>query len=143
MDDKIRKYTKDLSINSQIDNEKFHEIVSGIDCNFPKDYLDFLRETNGGVGIIGEGKFVRFWRAEELIEFNEGTEEFTPDFFLIGSDGGGTGFAIRRKEGTFVSFPFIGVDEDTIENVGEVFREFLAYLSLPWTMTDGSEFEDD
>lgn len=143
MDEHISKYIKDLDINSPIDSAKFSEIINSIDCNFPDAYLDFLRETNGGAGMIGEGKFVRFWPAEKLIAYNEGYGEFTPDFFLIASDGGGTGFAIRRKEGTFVSFPFIGPDEDVIEDVGKVFREFLAYLSLPYTQPDGSEYEYD
>lgn len=143
MNEYITKYIQDLSINSPIDSAKFSEIINSIDCNFPDDYLEFLRETNGGEGTISDGKYVQFWRAEDLIKYNDGFGEFTPDFFLIASDGGGTGFAIRRKEGTFVSFPFIGADEDVIEDVGKVFREFLAYLSLPWTRPDGSEFEDD
>ncbi|SDF61138.1 SMI1/KNR4 family protein [Chitinophaga filiformis] len=141
MNEHITKYIQDLTLNSSIDGTKFSEIIDSIDCNFPDDYLDFLRETNGGVGFIRDGKYVHFWRAEELIKFNDGFDEFLPDFFLIGSDGGGTGFAIRRKEGTFVSFPFIGADEDTIENVGKVFREFLAYLSLPWKEDDEDEYE--
>ncbi|MCF6404461.1 SMI1/KNR4 family protein [Chitinophaga filiformis] len=143
MNEYITKYIKDLSINSPIDSTKFSEIINSIDCNFPDDYLEFLRETNGGEGTIANGKYVQFWRAEDLIKYNGGFGEFTPDFFLIASDGGGTGFAIRRKEGTFVSFPFIGADEDIIDDVGKVFREFLAYLSLPWTRPDGFEFEED
>lgn len=143
MDERISKYTKDLTVNSPIEDSKFSDIIGSIDCNFPDDYVSFLRETNGAIGTIAGEKYVQFWKAEELIKINKNYSEFTPDFFLIATDGGGTGFAIRRKEGTFVAFPLIGADEDTIEDVGKVFREFLAYLSLPYEMPDGYDYGDD
>jgi hypothetical protein len=42
------------------------EAVSGLDL--PRDYEQFLRQTNGGEGFIGNA-YAIFWRGEELLEF--------------------------------------------------------------------------
>jgi hypothetical protein len=60
----------------------------------PEDYVAFLQRANGGEGFVGE-RYVRLWKAEELIEVNRGynVAEFFPNLFLIGTDGGGEAYA--------------------------------------------------
>lgn len=142
MNKHIIKYVKHLTINSLIDSAKFSDLVKSIDCNFPEGYLEYMRETNGGEGFVKEdGKFVRFYKLEELSENNAGYQfdQYAPDLFLIANDGGGEAFCLKRKEGTFVRVPFEAKEEQYRENVGSSFLEFLAYLSLPWKDDD----EDD
>ncbi|UPK72486.1 hypothetical protein [Chitinophaga filiformis] len=67
MDEHITKYIKNLALNSPIDSAKFTEIIGSIDCNVPQEYLNFLRETNGGLGFILDGKYEDFIRVEYLI----------------------------------------------------------------------------
>ena len=81
----------------------------------PDDYTAFLRRANGGEGFIGE-RYVRLWRAEELIDMNRGYEvvQFFPDMFFIGTDGGGEAYAfnVSGTDGAVFEVPFIGLPCD-------------------------------
>ncbi|MNT72535.1 hypothetical protein D3C72_2111440 [compost metagenome] len=106
-------------------------MTSQIDFSLPQEFLLFLNEFNGGEGFVGENSYVILWKTSDLIEFNHGymVNEFAPELFLIGSDGGGTAYAIRKIDGTFVQVPFIGMSIEESEKCGDDFKEFLEYLS--------------
>jgi hypothetical protein len=81
----------------------------------PEGYVAFPQRANGGEGFLGE-RYVRLWRAEELIEVNRGynVTEFFPNLFLIGTDGGGEGYAIdvSGNDTSVFEVPFIGMPSD-------------------------------
>jgi len=131
MDEIIRSLTQLLSKNIALDATQFNILLSTIDCKFPSDYIEFMKEKNGGEGIIGEGRYVQFWLLEELLEANADymVHEFAPDLFLIGSDGGGTAFGVKRNEGIFIEVPFVGMSNDEAIERGKGFKEFLSFLS--------------
>ncbi|HEY4388290.1 MAG TPA: hypothetical protein VGN34_27890, partial [Ktedonobacteraceae bacterium] len=94
-----------------------------------------LRASNGLEGAIREDIYIILWKAEELIESNQGysMEEFAPGCFLIGSDGGETSYGLDLRVnsvtyGYFLSRPFIspGWDEATI--LGKTVGEFITTL---------------
>ena len=95
------------------------------------DYMAFLRRANGGEGFIGE-RYVRLWRAEELIEMNRGynVAEFFPDLFFIGTDGGGEAYAfnISGINPTVFEVPFIGLPSDA-RMIASSFDSFVAGVS--------------
>lgn len=131
MDETVRNLTQLLSRNPVLDVTQFNVLLSAIDCKFPSDYIEFMKEQNGGEGFIGEGRYVRFWPLEELLEANEDytVHEFAPDIFLVGSDGGGNAFGLKRKEGIFIEVPFIGMSNDDAIDCGKDFKEFLSFLA--------------
>jgi hypothetical protein len=131
MNEKIKKLTENLSKNASLNQEKFNNAISSINCRLPVDYIEFMRENNGGEGVIGEnGWYVRLWPLEELIEANEdyNVDRFAPDLFLLGSDGGDTAFGLKREDGIFIEVPFIGMSNENAINRGENFSQFLDFL---------------
>lgn len=77
--------------------------------------MAFLQRANGGEGFLGE-RYVRLWKADELIEVNRGynVAEFFPNLFFIGTNGGGEAYAfdVSRNNSTVFEVPFIGTPSD-------------------------------
>jgi hypothetical protein len=110
--------------------ERFR-VETGIDL--PRDYIDFLRESDGGEGWIGPNAYVMFYRLGELAELNKAYQfdEYSRGFFTFGSDGGGEAYAfdIRTSAMPIVMFPFIGLDPDVVDVMAPTFTEFLEVLA--------------
>jgi hypothetical protein len=94
--------------------------------------MAFLGRANGGEGFIGE-RYVRLWRAEELIEVNRGynVAEFFPNLFLIGTDGGGEAYAfdVSANDPTVFEVPFVGKPSDA-RAIADSFDTFVAALDI-------------
>ena len=97
----------------------------------PDGYTAFLRRANGGEGFIGK-RYVRLWRAEELIGMNRGYKvaQFFPDMFFIGTDGGGEAYAFMFSgtEGAVFEVPFIGLPGD-VRRIADSFESFVSGAS--------------
>ena len=66
----------------------WEKTVNGIEL--PKQYLDFMREHNGGEGDIGEAWLVLFLLEElEEINYDYEIDKYLPGHIIIGSDGSG------------------------------------------------------
>jgi hypothetical protein len=85
--------------NAPASSQALASLRTGLPNPLPEHYMAFLGRANGGEGFIGE-RYVRLWRAEELIEVNRGYKvaEFFPNLFLIGTDGGGEAYAFRFRK---------------------------------------------
>lgn len=98
---------------------------------FPEYFLDFLKESNGGEGFIGENSFI-LWKTEELEQLNREyeVENNAPGIFLFGSNGGGEayGFDTRKTPYTIVIIPFIGMDLEDAIPLAENFLDFFIKL---------------
>jgi hypothetical protein len=104
--------------NTPASEQALASLVAGGPAQLPGVYMAFLRRANGGEGFIGE-RYVRLWRAEELIEMNGGHNvvKFFPNLFFIGTDGGGEAYAFNISENnpnnpTVFEVPFIGLPSD-------------------------------
>jgi hypothetical protein len=97
----------------------------------PPDYGAFLSRWNGGEGFVGD-EYLILWRAEDLRQFNDEYEvsEYAPGLLLIGSDGGGEGYAFDTREGRWgvVRVPFIGIALEHAHEVGDSFTGFMQNL---------------
>ena len=93
----------------------------------PDGYTAFLRRANGGEGVMGE-RYVRLWRAEELIGMNLGynVAQFFPDMFFIGTDGGGEAYAFKVSgtDDAVFEVPFIGLPSDA-RMIADSFESFV------------------
>lgn len=81
--------------------EKINDVI------LPKQYIDFMKEHNGGEGDIGETWLVLF-PLEELQGMNDAycIEEFLPGHIIIGTNGGGELYGIDA-EGNYFNVPEI------------------------------------
>lgn len=79
----------------------------------PADYLQFMREGNGGEGFVGR-QYLMLWRIEELERFNleYEVEKYAKGIVLFGSDGGGDayGFDTASVPAGVVRVPFVGMN---------------------------------
>jgi hypothetical protein len=95
--------------------EALQSVIGALPKPLPDSYITFLARSNGGEGFIGE-RYVWLWKAEELMTRNRGYKvaEFFPNFFFIGTDGGGEAYAFDISGGdeTVFQVPFIGTPSD-------------------------------
>src|SRR4051812_12602627 len=94
------------------------------DCDFqlPSEYLAFLRFSNGGEGdMCLEPWYFQLQPAETVVAFNRGYQvgKWLPEYFAIGSSGGGEMLAIRKAIGSpcpIYMVPFVPMAaEDAVE----------------------------
>lgn len=96
----------------------------------PTQYMEFMKEHNGGEGDLGETWFILF-PMEELQEINDDycIEEFLPDHIIIGSNGGGELYGIDM-DGNYFNVPSMIAEEDItllgkdMESLPEKINEF-------------------
>ena len=107
-DELLRSFRKNVPATSD-------EIVRAEDelgLKLPEDYRQFLLCANGGEGFIGPNSYAMLWQVGDLYRFNQEyqAQQHAPGLLLIGSNGGGEGFALdfRGKSSCIVSVPFIG-----------------------------------
>ena len=75
-------------------------------------------------------KYVMLWPLTNLFKNNEEYEVhiYAPEFFIFGSDGGGTAYAIEKETGNIFEIPFIGMSKEEAIFLAKTFHEFLQSL---------------
>lgn len=104
-------------------------LPSAIRALLPPDYLDFMRQCNGGEGFV-QDEYLVLWRVEELERFNREYEvaEYLSEALLFGTNGGGEAFGFRMSVGELdiVEVPFVGMDEESCTHVARTFSDFIS-----------------
>jgi SMI1 / KNR4 family (SUKH-1) len=98
----------------------------------PLDYTAFLKQTNGGEGLVGPNAYLILFAVHELASLNKAyqVEDYVPGLLVFGSDGGGEAFAFNtRNNMRVVRVPFVGMDTSTVEPLADTFTTFIEYLS--------------
>lgn len=133
MKENIRVLTQTMEYNnSPFSEESLRKIESEIHMTFPAQYREFMLETGGAEGMIGENSYLVIWPAEEIIPCNKygKIEEFTPGFIQFASDGGGMAYVFDKRQGD-IFIAAIPDDSIHIEDaiiLGKTFEEFLQSL---------------
>ncbi len=108
-------------------------LSSKLNAALPADYLDFLRQHNGGEGFINDD-YIIFWKAEELADFNREyeVEKYAPGVLLFGSNGGGEayGFDTQSAEMPIVRVPFVGMAREYATAVTKNFIDLSKHVVL-------------
>ena len=127
----IRELLKDFGFNDPASEDQIVAFERAEGVGLPKQYRDFLKAGNGGEGPVGEFGYANFWKIEEIAGLNRDyqVEEYLPGYVVIGSDGGGEAFAIKRDEVRYVQVPFVGLSEEDCMFMGNTFGELLAKLA--------------
>ncbi len=134
MEEQIKDLLSQFEFNEPATENSIKKVEELLSINFPQEYRDFLLNSNGGEGAIGQSYLV-LWKIEDLIELNDvySVEEFAPGLLIIGSDGGDTAFGIdnRSELKQFVQIPFIGMDLSEVQGYSNDFKRFLSYWRFP------------
>ena len=119
-----KEYLDKFDGNSGVSSELLNSIK--LPERLPSDYIELIKNYNGGEGFVGE-EYLILEKVEEFLEVNEscGIEEFDNNIFLIGSNGGGEAVAIdfRNKKPIYILIPYIFEYEAIIE-LGTSLEEF-------------------
>ena len=108
-------------------NEKPEVVISEVNgLALPGDYLDFMREHNGGEGPLGENNYGRFFRLEELEEINNDYDvpNSWPGYVVIGGIDD-TLWAYNPSKGIYCQIDSCNIDDDTYYTISNCFEEFL------------------
>jgi hypothetical protein len=74
---------------------------------FPKDYVEVIKEFNGGEGEVGERGWLNLFPVDDLNATNKDYDLLMndiPDYFLFGKDAADTGYAFHKTKHTYHSF---------------------------------------
>lgn len=93
---------------------------------YPDDYLSYVNKLQDNE-IFTENGYIELFPFEKLEEINKEyeTDTYVPDFTTIGTNGGGVGIYINKKNSQIYSIPFVGMDESDAILLGNSFSEFI------------------
>jgi SMI1 / KNR4 family (SUKH-1) len=133
MNEKLKYYLNDIEKNDiGASDILIKDIQQQLDFKLADDYIDLLKEINGGEGEVGENSWLYFFPIQDLIETNNNylfLMKEIPDYFLFGKDAADTGYAFHKQNQTIHSFGLMSnFKTDPIEFCGNNFLEFLEYL---------------
>jgi len=112
--------------NTAPTTEEIETFLKQVDFSLPIGFIDFFRETNGA-DIITDEKYILLWALTDMVQLNKeyNVEEYAPEFFIFGSDGGDTAFAIEKSTGDIYEMPFIGMSREEAVFKNKTFTEFI------------------
>jgi len=133
MDVKARFYLKNVVKNDVgASKNSIEEIQQHIGFELPSDYIDLMKEFNGGEGEIGENGWLCLFPIEDLIVTNKDYQllmQHISDYFLFGKDAADTGYSFHKTKQTFHSFGLMSnFKTDPVDFCGNSFSDFLEYL---------------
>jgi len=135
MNEKVLKFTSQMKKRSGVLFSELKKIESELGFNFPKEYADFLLESNGAEGAIGQAYLV-LWSLEKIKPLNQKNEveRHAPHLIIFGSDGGDMAFAFDKH---LISLPiveiaFIDIGLEEPKMLSQTFSEFLEYMYTKW-----------
>ncbi len=121
-----------IKFNPPASKEAIEYSSINLGIKFPEDLVVFYKKSNGGEGSLGEKGYIQLWRVEDLAKFNAdlNTQESLPNTFLFASNGGGTNYGYRYKdgEGCYFSVDPISMQEDCFYG-GKTLNELLDKVS--------------
>jgi hypothetical protein len=135
-----RNWTESIAYNGDFE-QVIKKISSQFHFNFPLDYLEMLKQFNGGE-VFGFKSKIHLFPLEELegMNYDERFDEDLPGMFVIGDDGGG-GIYFYDKSDYFkkgintvwlVRLSMLGFDDSfkVGENLTDVYQKIIANISL-------------
>jgi len=106
--------------------DEIEVFLKHIDFKLPQGFIEFFKEANGA-DIDTDEKYVILWALTDMVQLNKDyrTEMYAPEFFIFGSDGGDTAFAIEKRTGDIYEMPFIGMSKEEAVFNSKSFTEFI------------------
>jgi cell wall assembly regulator SMI1 len=126
----VADYLPDVSRTPGANEKSISEVAKRLRIQFPPDYVELLRWSNGCEGPVGKDGYIVFWPIEELEKINSeyGAFEYAPNVILVGTDGGGEGYAFdfADNRSLFVQIPLASMSPDDIEPLADSLTQFLS-----------------
>jgi SMI1/KNR4 family protein SUKH-1 len=129
MNRRITDMTREMRLEPGASPDLIRAVEATLGVALPTEYVEFLTNSNGGEGMVGEN-FLRLLPVDELLPTNARlkTAEYTLGIFVFGSNGGMTAYAFDTKSSDLPIVEMDFVDRDYRKLVAKTFAEFLEYL---------------
>ena len=103
--------------------------LNNINFKLPDGFIEFYRSSNGAE-IYKDENYCLLWLITELMQLNidYNVSEYAPNFFVFGSNGGGSAFCIEKSSGYIYEIPFIGMSNEEAIFISKDFNEFIDIL---------------
>lgn len=128
----VKEVLKDWPLSAGASEAALNSAAALLKHSLPSDYVQFLRERDGGEGFVGNNYLI-LWKAEELSDFNREYEVgvYAPGLLLFGSNGGGEGYGFdtRNVDMPVIRIPFIGMDLKYAMVVASSFNDLFTQLA--------------
>ena len=100
--------------------------LNNVGFSLPTSFMDFFKKTNGA-DIISSENYIILWALTDMIQLNKdyNVKEYAPEFFIFGSDGGDTAYAIEKDTGDIYEIPFIGMSKEAAIFKSKTFIKFI------------------
>jgi len=133
MEDKLNFFLKEIVKNEiGASDAAIVEIRRMLDFELPQEYVEIMKEFDGGEGEVGDNGWLCLFPIEDLLAINKAYSllmEQIPKYFLFGKDAADTGYAFHKTNQSIHSFGLMSdFRTDSIEFCGNSFSEFLEYL---------------
>ena len=104
--------------------KKIIEEVNGL--KLPEDYIEFMKDHNGGEGPIGDNNYGRFYKFEELDEINKEYEvqKNWPGYVVIGGIDSNI-WAYNPEAKVYCQIDLYGTGEEAYYTFGSSLEDFL------------------
>lgn len=123
---------REMDFADPADSELLTSVQQKMGIEFPVQYKDFMKITNGAEGALGGNSYLSVWPLDEIASLNEdyGVSKFTPGLVYFGSDGGGTAYAFdyRATPPSIVEFPFDSIHIEDAIKIADTLDEFIFEL---------------
>ncbi|MBN8684312.1 MAG: SMI1/KNR4 family protein [Chitinophagales bacterium] len=95
----------------------------------PKGFVEFYTASNGAE-ISSDDNYASLWPLTDMFQLNldYNVEEYAPEFFIFGSDGGGNAYAIEKSTSNIYMMPFIGMSKEEAVFLNSTFTAFIEML---------------
>ncbi|MXN91466.1 hypothetical protein GR160_09515 [Flavobacterium sp. Sd200] len=105
--------------------DSIRNFTESIDFKLPLDFLEFYKETNSAEIYTDSGSYIVLWKLDDLLELNTQykVNEYAPEYFIFGSDGGNEAYCIQKLTGNIYQMPFIGMSNEDVLFICETLLE--------------------
>jgi hypothetical protein len=129
--DRLNRFLDKFDSRPGATDEQIASAEAELGTKLLADYVEFLKNRNGGEGFIGES-YAALWEISELASTNSSYEsqKWAPGVLLFGSDGGGEAFGFDTGDPNWpiVQIPFIGMCWEEARPLGSTFSQFVENL---------------
>ncbi|TCN59976.1 hypothetical protein D0809_08605 [Flavobacterium circumlabens] len=117
---------KNIDKNAAPSSEEIEIFLKQVDFILPDGFISFFKETNGA-DISTDENYILLWALTDMMDMNKDykVQDYAPEFFIFGSDGGNTALAIEKITGDIYEMPFIGMSNDAAIFKNNSFKEFI------------------
>ncbi|PUV24104.1 MULTISPECIES: SMI1/KNR4 family protein [Sphingobacterium] len=110
--------------------QEVENFLKQIDFKLPEGFIEFFKDSNGA-DISSDENYIVLWALTDMIQLNRdyNVDEYAPDFFIFGSNGGGTAYAVKKSTSDIYEIPFIGMSNEEAVFKNKTFSEFIEGLT--------------